>query len=146
MAVEVYWWPPKKALNKSTGQEEQNIGHAAIKSDGGSPWGTEYLSVWPGSEWSLLLAGPASFHTADDDSGYGYDPVVVRLTKLDETAIKKRIVAIKTAGVYSLSVANCASLTGSALRAGVPFPTPYPWPNSPWAVYYYARSLTLFFA
>jgi len=136
MAVEVYWWPP----------HGDNIGHAALKVDGGSPSGTEYLSAWPGSGWSIALIGSGGYHLYEEDVAYGGAPVVVRLTKLDETAIKKRIKVLKGHGIYSFSIANCATQAGAALHAGVPLVVPYPIPNAPWAVYYYARSLRLLFA
>jgi len=140
MAVEVYYWEPKGG----------SVGHAAIKVNGGTPPGEEYFSLWPGSEWSIWLAGSGGFKTYEfdyeDHKKDGSYPQVVRLTKLDETAIKARIKTLKGIGVYSLSVANCASQTGLCLRAGVPLLVPYPFPNSPWAVYWYARSLMFSFA
>ena len=54
MAVEVYWWPP----------HGDNIGHAAIKVDGGAPAGTEYFLVRglvPGGPVAAIGSGGLSF-------------------------------------------------------------------------------------
>lgn len=154
MAVEIYFWPPKL---------DGTIGHAAIMVDGGSPAGRVYLSAWPG-ELLAILFGNAAFNEYNDDvSSEGKrNPEVVRLTKLDETAIKAQIQKIKGAGKYAFAAFNCASQASLCLDAGVPYrllrhgmeilagPTGVPFQTSvihtPWNLWLYAKSLTVKYA
>jgi len=155
MAVEVYFWPPKG----------ENIGHAAIMVDGGSPPGRAYLSAWPGSALSILF-GAGSYNAYSDDVGAeGGPPNVVRLTKLDETAIKAQIEKCKQAGMYSFTVLNCATQASICLNAGVPhnllheafdavvglanpagFFAQTSTINTPWTLFLYAKGLALNYA
>jgi hypothetical protein len=135
MSVEVYWWPPR----------DGNIGHASIMVDGGSPPDPMYLSAWPG-DMSSAVYGPANFKSyAQDvtDEG-GAAPHVVRLTKLNETAIKIAIKAVKGFGHYSFVSGNCATLTAFCLCQGVPMPPPLI--NTPWTLWVYAQSLRILYA
>lgn len=155
MAVEVYFWPPKG----------ENIGHAAIMVDGGSPPGKAYLSAWPGSVLSII-AGPGAFNAYSSDlAAEGGAPQVVRLTKLDETAIKEQIEKCKRGGVYSFPSFNCATQASICLNAGVPYnmlhqaadllagagnPLGYVFQtstiNTPWNLWLYAKGLALKYA
>lgn len=153
MAVEVYFWPPKGS----------NIGHAAIMVDGGAPRGKMYLSAWPGSLLSVIVAGAGTFNQYSDDvAAEGGPPQVVRLTKLDETAIKAQVEKCRRGAVYSFPGFNCASQASICLNAGLPTatlqwaldmiggPTSYPFRTSkidtPWTLFVYAKSLTLNYA
>ena len=149
MAVEVYFWPPQGG----------NIGHASIKVDGGSPQGIAYLSAWPGSALSIFLPAQGDYHQFDDDvsSEGNRQPQVVRLTNLDETAIKKQIDAFKSAATYSFISLNCATQASICLNAGVPGarlrqvldmlngPMGYVFGtsviNTPWTLFLYAKTL-----
>lgn len=136
MAVEVYWWPPKGT----------NVGHAAMKVDGGAASGVVYLSAWPGSMASIVF-GPAAFNTyAADVAAEGGSPHVVRLTKLNESAIKMAIKADQGFSHYSFVLGNCATQVALCLNAGLPLYAPHPFINAPWGLYVYARSLALVYA
>ena len=152
MAVEVYFWPPKGS----------NIGHAAIMTDGGTPAGQSYLSAWPGDALAVFF-GTAAFNQFDDDvRSEGGRPQVVRLTKLDETAIKAQIEKCKQAGKYGFLGLNCATQASICLNAGVPGarlqqalellggPNSYLFGtsviNTPWNLFLYARTLRLTYA
>ena len=147
MAVEVYFWPPKSG----------NVGHAAIMADGGQPEGAAYFSAWPGTAASIFF-GPATFNAYQDDlSSEGGKPAVVRLTRLDETAIKEQMQNCRTANRYSFIALNCATQASICLNAGVPggsirlamdllsgsmgflFGTSVI--STPWNLYLYAKSL-----
>jgi hypothetical protein len=147
MAVEVYFWSPKKG----------NIGHAAIMTDGGVPPGPSYLSVWPGTALAIIF-GPAAFNKYQDDvASEGGRPQVVRLTKLDETAIKAQIEKCREAARYGFITLNCATQASICLNAGVPGaklrlaldmlggPLGYVFStsviNTPWNLFLYARLL-----
>jgi hypothetical protein len=149
MAVEVYWWPPSGG----------NIGHAAIKVDGGSPPGIAYLSAWPGSLLSIFLVGQGDYHQFDDDvsSEGNRQPQVARILNLNETAIKNQISVFQSAKTYSFLGANCATQASICLNAGVPGATirqildlmggPMGYffgtsvINTPWTLFLYAKSL-----
>jgi hypothetical protein len=143
MAVQVYVWFPKL--------KEGNIGHAAMQVDGGDPPGSVYLSRWPGS-YSAVLAGSGTNQSYTDDvSAEGGAPSVVRLTKLNESAIKYTIRVACTVNLYSFLVLNCATQVGMCLNAGIPLSaiaiaainTP---PNTPWNLYLYAQLLRPLYA
>jgi hypothetical protein len=128
--------------------------------DGGSPPGKAYLSAWPGSILSII-AGSGAFNAYSDDiSSEGGPPQVVRLTKLDETAIKQQIESCKRGGVYSFPGFNCATQASICLNAGVPYntlhqaldfvaglgnPTAFVTQtstiNTPWNLFLYAKAL-----
>jgi hypothetical protein len=136
MSVEVYWWPPDL---------EGNIGHASMLVDGGSPPDPMYLSAWPmPGEYKGVVFGRALFKSyAQDVTDEGRTPHVCRLTKLNETAIKTAIKAVKGFGHYSFFSGNCAALTAFCLCQGIP--TPPPIINTPWALWLYAQSLRVFY-
>jgi hypothetical protein len=136
MAVEVYWWAP--SLKSATG-------HAAMMVDGGSPSGPVYLSVSPGSMLSTAF-GPAVFNTYAADVADDGIPHVVRLTKLNETAIKAVIKADKGFARYSFLLGNCATQAAFCLNAGLPTAMPHPFINAPWGLYIYAQSLKVLYA
>lgn len=110
MAVEVYYWNGKP-------------GHVAIRVDGGSPPGTMYLSRWPATLSTALLVSLEA-----QGNQYGEDvaaegnrtPLAVRLTKLDETAVKNAIVRANRLMIYNDFAANCASHVKFCLDAGLP--------------------------
>lgn len=109
MAVEVYWW--------------MNLpGHVALRVDGGLPLGPMYLSRWPKNALTALVVSPAGHANsfADDMIAEGgRRPFVVRLTKLNETAVKKAIVLANRLMVYNDFEANCSSHVRACLDAGV---------------------------
>jgi hypothetical protein len=144
MAVEVYIWFP----------DPPNIGHAAMKVTGGSPMGDMYLSHWPGSLAAALAFGSGVNNRYNDDvSAEGGDPSVVRITGLDETAIKAKVKSLIEHNLYSFWALNCAtgvsialdagvstlaSLAANAVDIGLPAGTNR---NTPWGLYAYARTL-----
>jgi hypothetical protein len=137
MAVQIYIWFPKLP--------EGNIGHAAMKVDGGDPAGSVYLSRWPGS-YSAVLAGSGTNQSYRDDvTAEGGTPSVVRLTKLNETAIKYTIKTACTVNLYSFVVLNCATQVGMCLNAGIPkiplSAIEIAAISTPWNLYLYARLL-----
>ncbi|MDQ6786796.1 MAG: hypothetical protein M3033_08290 [Acidobacteriota bacterium] len=147
MAVEVYCWQPKG----------NNVGHASIKVDGGAPPGSSYLSVWPGEALAIVF-GKAAFNKYEDDVGSeGGQPLVARLTKLDETAIKAQMEIMRRSENYCFIAFNCATQASICLNAGVPGATvrraldflggPLSFVfspsiiNTPWNLYAYAKLL-----
>lgn len=135
MAVEVYWWPP---------QELFATGHASMLVDGGSPADPMYLSAWPvkGDKMAAIYS-TAEFksYAQDVKEEHGVAPQIVRLIKLNETAIKTAIKAVKGFGHYSFASGNCATLTAFCLCQGVPMPPPII--NTPWTLWLYAQSLKI---
>ncbi len=80
-----------------------------------------YLSRWPGGLATALVMSPEgkgnSF--ADDMVAEGYaTPLTVRLTRLDETAVKSAIVLANRFMVYNDFGANCSSHVRVCLEAG----------------------------
>ena len=109
MAVEVYWW-----VNLP--------GHVALRVDGGLPLGPMYLSRWPNTlatELVIGYEGKANSFADDMIAEGGHRPFVVRLTKLNETAVKKAIVLANRVMVYNDFQANCSSHVRACLDAGV---------------------------
>jgi len=144
MAVEVYVWLPKGT----------NVGHAAMKVTGGIPGGDMYLSRWPGKVSEVIIPGVGvARRYADDVASEGGPPSVVRLTKLDETAIKKAIVDSHTKNLYQFLSMNCSSQVKKCLDAGITGSTllnlgimattglavSYQANHTPWGVYQYAQ-------
>ena len=134
MAVEVYWWPPQEFLE---------TGHASMLVDGGSPADPMYLSAWPvprdwmGAVYSKALFKSYARDVADEG---GVAPHVVRLTKLNETAIKTAIKEVKGFGHYGLFTMNCAALTAYCLSKGTSMPPPLS-VVTPWTLWGYAQAL-----
>ncbi|MBK1719835.1 hypothetical protein [Thiocystis violacea] len=151
MAVEVYVWFPKLV------SAELNIGHAAMKVDGGSPPSVVYISRWPGSYAGLIVSSAVNQRYADDIKAEGGPPAVVRLTKLDETAIKRAVMSNFTLSLYSFLSYNCATQVGKCLNEGIPGGAvvdialgsvvgqyqalKHGAINTPWNLYLYAQSL-----
>ena len=133
MAVEVYWWPLKG----------YSLGHAAIMVDGGSPSGPMYLSANPGSMISAIY-GPAVYKSYATDLLDG-PPMVVRLTKLNETAIKTVAKSVTGFAHYSLFIGNCATQASICLNAGLTVPVPLVI-NTPAALFAYAQTLRILYA
>lgn len=116
MAVTVYVWLPSAS----------NFGHAALKVDGGIPPGDVYFSRWfaPGSNATLKAitigtAGANASFEADKKAEEGRAPIAVRLTYLDESAIKKKIEALNAHSDYNFWHHNCAMQVREVLNAGV---------------------------
>jgi hypothetical protein len=144
MAVEIYIWLPKG----------QGFGHAAMKVTGGVPAGDVYMSRWPGYSSEALFTGPGASHRYEADvAEEGGPPRVVRLTKLDETAVKKAIAELKTKNEYNFWTLNCCSQVKECLDAGIRHGTLFSWGiiattgglvsyqagNSPWGLLKYAQ-------
>ena len=120
MAVEVYVWFPDTSLN---------CGHAAMKVDGGVPVGEVYLSRWPDNTPGQFKAsiqaitygaGSVTRSYANDVKAEGgRSPHSVRLTSVDETAIKNAIDANAKKGYYQFFTDNCAVQVRECLDAGV---------------------------
>jgi hypothetical protein len=109
MAVEVYYWAGVP-------------GHVALRVDRGTPAGVMYLSRWPGSLMTALVMGyeGRGNRYEDDVAAEGNTlPHTVRLTKLNETAIKRAIVLANRAMVYNDFEANCSSHVRACLDAGL---------------------------
>ena len=150
MAVEVYVWLPRA---------DGNIGHASMYVDGGTPAGPMYLSQWPGSSFikALTIGSACGQSYADDVKAEGGKPSVVRLTKLDETAVKKAIEYFQKHGLYGFFLLNCANQVKLCLDWGVSGMghlatilgrtnvIGYQLNDTPWGVYCYARGLTLLY-
>lgn len=100
-----------------------------------------------------------------DLSEEGLERLVVRLTKLDEAAIKKQIESCKRGSVYSFPGFNCATQASICLNAGVPynnvhqaldaissmgnplaFVTQTSTINTPWDLFLYAKALATKYA
>jgi hypothetical protein len=111
MTVEVYVWFPEA--------KKGNFGHAAMKVDGGKPPGPIYLSRWPASVYEVLVGRGANRKYGEDVKREGKAPKTVRLTKLDETAIKSAIKRNLTVNVYSFHLYNCSTQVGLCLREGI---------------------------
>jgi hypothetical protein len=114
--VEVYCWAPKIS---------GNIGHAAMKVNGGDPSGTLYLSRWPDPSVTGAVASVVSAYSgstqpfADDVASEGGQPAVVRLTRLNEAAIKRTVARLNRASVYAFLWMNCATQVRMCLEAGL---------------------------
>jgi hypothetical protein len=149
MAVEVYWWPPKGG--------DKSVGHAAIMVDGGKPAGRAYLSVWPGELLSIVIGSASFFEYQDDVRTEGGRPRVVRLTRLNETAIRTQVKNLQQTARYSFVAMNCATQASICLNAGLPagirllqtaldFMGPnrisMTVMNTPWNLFAYAKSLS----
>ena len=135
MSVEVYFWGPSR----------DGVGHASIYVDGGSPPDPMYMSAWPvRGDYSDIVFGPVLFKSyAQDVKEENGVPSVTRFTKLDETAIKAAIRKVKGFGHYGLFSGNCAGMTAYCLAQGTSAPPPLV--NTPWGLWLYARSLTMFY-
>jgi hypothetical protein len=108
MAVEVYYWVGVP-------------GHVALRVDGGLPGGRMYLSRWPGKlATALLVSLEGKGNSYEDDmvaEGHA-PPLTVRLTRLDETAVKSAIALANRLMIYNDFEANCASHVRACLEAG----------------------------
>ena len=109
MAVEVYYWVGFP-------------GHLALRVDGGTPVGSLYLSRWPSTFAAVdgLFGGPGRNNSfADDMKAEGMRrPLTVRLTKLDETAVKKAVEYCNKHLYYHDFVSNCSSYVRFCLEVG----------------------------
>jgi hypothetical protein len=105
--VEVYFW-------------NGIPGHIALKVTGGTPPGTLYLSSFPGSIWTALDVGyKGENHTYEmDTTSYGL-PHIVRLSKLNETAVKTAVAAAIRSMIYNDFLYNCASHVKYCLECGL---------------------------
>lgn len=93
-------------------------GHISLKVDGGSPSGTMYLSRFPATNLAKFAGPGIDQNYAQDVADYGA-PHVVRLSKLNETAVKSAVVTAQRTMVYSAFLANCASHVKFCLDSGV---------------------------
>jgi hypothetical protein len=119
MAVVVYVW----FLDPS------NCGHAAMKVDGGLPVGEVYLSRWPDNTPGQLKATIQALaygaeaisrsYANDVKAEGGRSPHSVRLTSVDESAIKKAIDENAKKRYYQFLIDNCAVQVSECLDAGV---------------------------
>jgi hypothetical protein len=148
MAVEVYYWFGVP-------------GHVALRVDGGLPGGTMYLSRWPGGlATALLVSLEGKGNSYEDDmvaEGHA-SPLTVRLTRLDETAVKSAIVLANRLMIYNDFEANCSSHVRTALEAGQHGASKlasivtrggllgFAFGDTPPGVYAYAKSLTALYA
>jgi len=110
MAVEVYYWLGVP-------------GHLALRVDGGTPAGSMYLSRWPGGLFTaidIIGGGPGRNNSfAADMKAEGMrTPLTVRLTKLDETAVKKAVEYCNKHLYYHDLVSNCSSYVRFCLEVG----------------------------
>lgn len=143
MAVEVYYWDGRP-------------GHVAIRVDGGTPPGAMYLSRWPATlKTALLLSleGQGNQYGEDVAAEGNRPPLSVRLTKLNETAVKNAIVRANQWMIYNDFEANCSShvrfcldaglsgmakVAGAATHGGL---LGFVMGDTPFGVYHYARAL-----
>ncbi len=146
MTVEInVWFPTVKG----------DIGHASMMVDGGDPPGAMYLSRWPGSLAAALVAGKGANNRFDDDVSAegGRQPSKIRLTKLDETAIKKAMKKYLTDDLYSFLLLNCAQQVDQCLTKGLPtagiiisaLTAPATAANTPWTLYVKAKELSVLY-
>ena len=135
--VEVYLW--------QTG----SFGHISLKVDDGSPPGTMYLSRFPASMWGMLAGGGYDQKYAQDLRSYGA-PSVVRLSRLNETSVKKAVVHAEKTMIYSFLEANCSTHVKFCLDAGIGGLSiisnmggafGFVLNDSPWGVFHYAEAL-----
>lgn len=100
------------------------VGHIALKVNGGAPAGVQYLSSFPGSIWTALDLGyKGENHTYEMDTReYGL-PNVVRLSKLNETAVKTAVTGATRSMIYNDFLYNCASHVRYCLECGASGPT-----------------------
>lgn len=123
-------------------------GHLSLKVDGGSPAGPMYLSCFPATQLAKLAGTGVDQNYAQDLADYGA-PHVVRLSRLNETAVKKAVALAQKTMIYSLPAANCAShvkfcldsgvggLAVISVRGAIGFAVS----DTPWGVYTYAQGL-----